>query len=310
MFGNHGIHASKISFMQPSPYFSTEEAAAYLGIKERKLYDLVARGAVPCSKVTGKWLFPRAALDAWVESGLVHPQGFPPPAPPPIIGGSHDPLLEWAARHSGSGLAVLAEGSEAGVTRLRANGIAVAAIHLHDSEAADGANARAMRMMPGSADIVVIGFARREQGLMVAPDNPLGLATLADALRAKARFGLRQQGAGAQALLSRLLQALDPGAYAMNGAPGIFATGAELALAIRAGAIDCGIGTRAVADAQGIGFVPLLWEAFDLALRRRTYFQPPMQALLDLMRGGEFARQAGLFGGYDIREAGQVRFCA
>ena len=41
-------------------YFSTEEAAAYLGIRERKLYELVAQAAVPCSKVTGKWLFPRA----------------------------------------------------------------------------------------------------------------------------------------------------------------------------------------------------------------------------------------------------------
>ena len=51
--------------MQPyaNPYLNTEDAAAYLGIRERKLYELVANGAVPCSKVTGKWLFPRAALD-------------------------------------------------------------------------------------------------------------------------------------------------------------------------------------------------------------------------------------------------------
>ncbi len=37
-----------------APYLNTEEAAAYLGIRERKLYELVAQGAVPCSKVTGK----------------------------------------------------------------------------------------------------------------------------------------------------------------------------------------------------------------------------------------------------------------
>ena len=44
---------------------TTDEAASYLRLSERKLYELVANGAVPCTKVTGKWLFPKAALDRW-----------------------------------------------------------------------------------------------------------------------------------------------------------------------------------------------------------------------------------------------------
>ncbi len=97
-----------------TPYLNTEDAAAYLGIRERKLYELVANGAVPCSKVTGKWLFPRAALDRWIEAGMAKPHGFVAQDAPPIVGGSHDPLLEWALRRSGSGLALLSVGSEAG----------------------------------------------------------------------------------------------------------------------------------------------------------------------------------------------------
>src|SRR5712691_3810338 len=94
---------------------TTDEAAVYLRLSERKLYDLVAAGAIPCTKVTGRWLFPRAALTRWVETGLVRPARFTVAPPPPIVGGSHDPLLEWALRESGSGLAILAEGSEAGL---------------------------------------------------------------------------------------------------------------------------------------------------------------------------------------------------
>ncbi len=60
--------------MQDDIYLTTEEAAAYLRLKERKLYELVAEGAIPCSKVTGKWLFPRAALDRWVAAGLARPR--------------------------------------------------------------------------------------------------------------------------------------------------------------------------------------------------------------------------------------------
>jgi putative molybdopterin biosynthesis protein len=49
---------------------NTDEAAAYLRMSERKLYELVAAGSVPCSKVTGRWLFPKTALDRWVASGM------------------------------------------------------------------------------------------------------------------------------------------------------------------------------------------------------------------------------------------------
>src|SRR5262245_61880025 len=112
---------------------TTDEAANYLRLSERKLYELVANGAVPCSKVTGRWLFPKAALDRWVTAGLLGTATLAQPAPP-IVGGSHDPLLEWALRESGSGLASLPEGSEAGLRRLARGEVALAAIHLHRIE--------------------------------------------------------------------------------------------------------------------------------------------------------------------------------
>src|SRR5262245_39098496 len=94
---------------------TTDEAAGYLRISERKLYELVANGAVPCTKATGRWLFPKAALDRWLAAGLIAPVALAQAVAPPIVGGSHDPLLEWALRESGSGLATLPEGSEAGL---------------------------------------------------------------------------------------------------------------------------------------------------------------------------------------------------
>src|SRR3954471_3918051 len=97
--------------------FTTAEAADYLRLKERKLYELVAEEAIPCTKVTGKWLFPQSELDHWLVSNLTLPKGAIPVDPMPIVGGSHDPLLEWALRESGSTLATLPEGSEAGLAR-------------------------------------------------------------------------------------------------------------------------------------------------------------------------------------------------
>ena len=70
--------------MQDDIYLSTEQAAAYLHLGERKLYELAANGEVPCSKVTGKWLFPRAALGQCIAAGLRQPERVSV-APPRVI---------------------------------------------------------------------------------------------------------------------------------------------------------------------------------------------------------------------------------
>jgi putative molybdopterin biosynthesis protein len=287
-------------------FLNTEEAAAHLGIKERKLYELIAEGAIPCSKVTGKWLFPRAALDRWVEAGLIRPPGLRDASPPAIIGGSHDPLLEWAARRSGSGLALLSEGSGAGLLRLERNEIAVAAVHLH-AAGVDDANEAGVLAAHGLHDAVLIAFAEREQGLMAMQDDPRSLSNVEAAVRSGARFGLRQGGAGAQLLLDKLLAEGGRAASEVASAADVFATGSDLAAAIRAGDVDCGIGSRAVALAAGLSFVPLATERFDLAMRRRTYFEAGPQKMFALMRSHEFRRRAESLGGYDVGRAGEVR---
>jgi len=294
--------------MQGDTYLTTEEAADYLRIKVRKVYELAADGAIPCSKVTGKWLFPRAALDAWITGGLASPDGFALASPPAIMGGSTDPLLEWAVRQSGSGLASLPEGSEAGLRRLAHDQIAIAAIHMHREAGDDSdANIAAVRALPGLHDMVMISFCRREQGLVTAGGNPLGIDSIPDAIAKGARAVMRQKGAGAQLLLNRLLatHGIDP--ERITVAENIAATGQDLAAAIRSGTADWGIVTKAVADTYGLGYMPITWENFDLVLRRRTYFEAGPQALMRFLASAEFRDRAMALGGYDIAEAGRVR---
>src|SRR5690349_3704913 len=134
---------------------TTEETADYLRLSERKLYDLVAGGALPCTKVTGRWLFPKAALDRWLASGLVTPAGLSLAPRPPIVGGSQDPLLDWALKESGCGLASLPEGSGAGLRRLARSEVMAAAIHLHRLDGDDDdANTDAVAQSPGLHDAV------------------------------------------------------------------------------------------------------------------------------------------------------------
>ena len=286
---------------------NSAEAAAYLRLKERKLYELVSERAVPCTKVTGRWLFSKAALDRWLAAGLVG-NALAPPQAAPIIGGSHDPLLEWALRESGAGLAILAEGSEAGLSRFAAGEVLAAAIHLHslDDPACD-ANVESAAAQPRSHETVLIAFARREQGLVVDTTNKHEITDVADAVRKGLRIAQRPRGAGAQLLLLALLQrdgiTLDTAARGR-----LCPTGPDIAQALQTGHADCGIASRAVAVAAGLGFVPLLWERFDLFLHQRDYFAAPMQKLLIFTRSARFAERAREMTGYDVSDTGTVRF--
>jgi putative molybdopterin biosynthesis protein len=287
---------------------TTDEAADYLRLSERKLYELVANGAVPCTKVTGRWLFPKSALDRWLAAGLAQPAGFTHRDAPAIVGGSHDPLLEWALRESGSGLAGLPEGSEAGLRRLAHREVAIAAIHLHRLNGDDeDANVDAIDAVAGLHDAVVIAFARREQGLIVATGNPLALDGLRGVLERRARMAMRPEGAGAQLLLMSLLAREGLAFAALAKVMPPCPTGPDIAQAVRAGRADCGIATRSVARAANLDFVPLAWERFDLVLRQRDYFLPGPQALFGFLRTRAFAERARELTGYDVTAAGEVR---
>lgn len=286
---------------------TTDEAAEYLRLSERKLYELVASREVPCSKVTGRWLFPRTALNRWVSAGLIAPAGLAQVAPA-IVGGSHDPLLEWALRESHSGLASLPEGSEDGLHRLTRGEVMIAAIHLHRLEGDDEtANLEALSDAAGLHDAVVLAFARREQGILVAPGNPLGLSDIASIAQTGARMAQRPAGAGAQLLLVALLARAGIGQNELKLVKPAFPTGPDTAQALRAGRIDCGIATRAVALAAGLDFVPLAWERFDLVLRQRDYFMPGPQALFGFLRATSLHDRAAELGGYDVTDVGAVR---
>jgi putative molybdopterin biosynthesis protein len=287
---------------------TTTEAADYLRLRERKLYELVANRQIPCTKVTGRWLFSRADLDCWLLSGMARPEGMAPAEPPPIVGGSHDPLLQWALAESRAGLAILPEGSQAGYARFLKGEVVAAAIHFHDLDAGDGdTNVATVRQEASLYDAVLLGFAAREQGLLVPRGNPLGLMGLAQASDKKLRLVVRPDGAGAQQLLESMLKR-DGLALSQFPHTVMASTGPDVAQAIRAERADCGIATRAVASAAGVGFVPLCFERFDLLMRQRDYFRPPMQRLMALMTDPRFAAQASELGGFDVSTAGQVRW--
>lgn len=295
-------------------FLTTSEAADYLRLGERKLYELVTSGTIPCSKVTGKWLFPRHELDLWVLSGMSRPATMPIVDPPLILGGSRDDLLDWCLRESGSALASLSEGTLRGIDRLQCGEVIATAINFHSADEFDHAesdpNVAAVRALPGLHDAVLIGIAKREQGLLITAGNPKNIRSMADVIAGAARIAFRQQGSGAQLLLETILARAGVTLRELQRLEQPCLSGRDLAAAIRSGDADCGIAPRATATAAGLDFLPLGWENFDLLTRQRSYFNPSMQLLTRFLSSDRIARRAAEMTGYDLTTTGTIRFAA
>lgn len=284
-----------------------KEAAAWLRLSERALYDLARGRQVPAALLGGKWVFPRGRLERWLAARADGVDAPHRAVPPPVLAGSHDPLLDWAVRQSGCGLALRAGGSLDGLEVLAQGQAVAAAVHLLDPDGG-GWNAPAVRQVLGPGGHVGITWAWREQGLLVAAGNPLGLAGVADLIRPGLRVVGRQNRAGSHVLLVHLLNEAGLLLDAVAFLPDPAMAEDEVAAAVAEGRAEAGFGIRAEAQARGLDFVPLVRERFDLVMARRDFFDPPMQALLCFARGPAFAARAGRMGGYEIAETGRVAF--
>ncbi len=110
---------------------------------------------------------------------------------------------------------------------------------------------------------------------------------------------MRPQGAGAQQLLLALLKQAGFVERDLDVAL-VAPTGPDIAQAIRAGHADFGIATRAVAAVADLDFVPLVTERFDILMRQRDSYRPPLATFLSMLRTSEFAARAAELGGIDV----------
>src|SRR5262245_31644974 len=156
------------------------EVADYLRVRERTIYELVRTQRIPSCKLSGKLLFPKRLIELWVEQAADFPHATKHlSSPPPVIAGSHDLLLEWSVRESNCELAMLVSGSTAGIQRLVAGQAVACGLHLVDPNTGEYDTRSFTKGVP-ELDFVVIEWAKRRQGLVVAPGNPAKIGTIND----------------------------------------------------------------------------------------------------------------------------------
>lgn len=285
---------------QPSrpTYLTTKEVAELLRVKERKVYDLAASDEIPYRRITGKLLFPTTELIAWIDGS----RSLIPTDKPPVLSGSHDPLLDWAVRESACGLATLFNGSLEGIDSFAQGVAGLAALHIHDK---NQWNIPAITERQAN-NAVLIAWAKRSRGWILAPVLKGEVASLED-LRGY-RLAMRQPGSGARVLFDAMLAQAGLVLADFSLAASVAHTENEAAAAVAGGEADAALGIEAMARHYQLDFSSLLIEPFDLLIDRRTYFTTPVQTLLEFARGASLKAKAESLGGYDMTDLGNVRW--
>ena len=208
------------------------------------------------------------------------------------LAGSDDPLLDLlVAAAAGHVERASPSGSFGGLTALWRGQADAATLHLWHAR---GYNAPYAARILAGREPVLAHLWRREQGIVVPPGNPRGIGTIDDLTRVTT--ALRAPGTGTRALVDRLLR--EQRLPTLHG-PAL-GSHLDVALAVAAGLADAGVAVRAAATTLGLGFVPLTWEPFALALPTAELGRADalVSSLADMGRAGR------AMGGYDLAGTG------
>jgi putative molybdopterin biosynthesis protein len=218
-----------------------------------------------------------------------------------LVTGSHDPALDYLAdrvRPRGVEIHSTHVGSMGGVIALKKQECHAAPMHLL---APDGTyNTHYLeRYMPG-ADLALLCVAERQQGV-ISRD---GLTF--DDLPGRT-FVNRQKGSGTRVLLDHCLaeRGIDPASIPGYGREAT--THLAVALAVRTGEADAGMGVYSAAKALGLPFVPVATERYELVMHRAMLDDPRIAALVETVSSEAFKQILRDLGGYETDETGVLR---
>ncbi|MCX6028794.1 MAG: GntR family transcriptional regulator [Chloroflexi bacterium] len=298
----------------------SDDADAVLALRENRLRSIVER---PLVEALAQGYSPEEVaaafelqLAVWRERRL--------PAPALVAGrggsqtrpyglrfaGSHDLALEalWSRlRQAHPELSITASyvGSLDGLLALLHGEAGLVGAHILD-EATGEYNLPILQRLFLGQRLCVVTLAEREQGLIVPPGNPLGLAAWTDLARPGLRFVNRQPGSGTRTLLDHHLRLAQIAAGSISGYDFVVPTHLAAAAAVQEGQADVALGLYAAARAYGLDFVPLAHERYDLICLAGDETRPPLDAVLTMLRTTEFRAVVAQLGGYDTRHTGET----
>ncbi|HNY49819.1 MAG TPA: helix-turn-helix transcriptional regulator [Smithella sp.] len=294
---------------------NTKEVARYLDIHEKQVYLLIKASKIPCSRVTGKWIFPKKLIDEWIESSaqdtlqqvrkkINRMEGAL------LAAGSNDPVLDMLLTavkkdHPDFNIFSANTGSVGGLQALNTGWTDIAFSHLLDPQT--GAyNTPYLKQYCSDTHPVVVNMFYRQVGFMVVKTRVGIFKGWESLIHKKIRFINRQKGSGVRLLADHELEERGISCDEINGYQDEVYTHFEVGLALASGEADVGIASAAVAKILDLDFQPIISERFDMILDKNTFFQPAVQTFMEALKSDQFKNRVSKIGHYDFKDTGRI----
>ncbi len=228
-----------------------------------------------------------------------------------VVIGSHDPLIDEIAqlvheRWPHMYVASTHVGSMGAIVAAKRGENHCGGIHLLD-EATGEYNVAYLEKHFPNGGVRQVECVYRQQGLMVAPGNPLGIESLADLAQEGRRYVNRQKGSGTRILADYVCRRDGVDSDAIYGYDHEEFTHTAVAALVEAGSADAGMGIYSAAKMYGLGFVPVCEEQYDLLVPDYAWETPMVKALVATLQSDAFRNRMEQLGGYRVDQPGRVR---
>ncbi len=217
--------------------------------------------------------------------------------------GSHDVVMDLIG--DSVKLCSTHVGSFGGILAIKQGNAHIAPIHMLDEDTGEYNISFIKKYFPENEMTLVKGI-ERVQGLIVQKENPLGLKNIKDIFDKKIRFVNRQRGSGTRILLDHWIKKENLDFKNLQGYDYEVATHLDVAMAIKNGTAEAGLGIMEAAKIVGLDFIPLAKEEYDFLINPKMRDNKKIIEFIDFLRSDYFRNKIESLEGYSLSDPGKI----
>jgi len=204
-------------------------------------------------------------------------------------------LASEYARQTPFRMLVLPRGSRTSLELLAAGLVHAAGVHLGSGGNSQGNHEAAAQVL--GRDFRLLRITDWEEGLALSPG--LAVQSVDSLLRGELRWIGREKGSGARQVLDDLSEGKISPEHLARDHRGV-------AQAIRSGFAHAGVSVRLACEEEGVDFLFVRKEAYELCLPTSSMADPRIAALHTVVQSTTYRRMLSELPGYDCRSTGEV----
>ncbi|MEK3795782.1 helix-turn-helix transcriptional regulator [Paenibacillus sp. FSL R7-0204] len=182
----------------------------------------------------------------------------------------------------------------------------IVSTHLLDGDSGEY-NLPYIRKLLVGFSYIVVHLLTRSAGFYVQKGNPLGIRSWGDLRQDGVTLINRERGSGARVLLDEQLRLHGIPSSGLNGYTNEENSHLAVASLVARGGADVGIGTEKAAKIiDGIDFIPLIRERYDLVMVKKPENEAWINAILDILRSEAFRSELSSIHSYDLSATGDI----